>query len=191
MEASPAPFQSKNGEEKSVAPSLAAAFAVQGATLIESVPVAFDGIRQEKFAGFSAGTIRALENLAESSAKYISSPIITDSFSDHEERRAWRTTMRNEHGDEAHKLLESNRLRLNAMSSLLFRASTLKGALEKETDSLYLPALKAEVLGIIGAFGQSPQMFNQEYGAMDSEQKLAVAQDLSKRLQAFLFIVTV
>jgi hypothetical protein len=142
-----------------------------------------------RFEGLPESILRDIRDVAERAATYLERPIIADSFEDQDERRAWRTAIKTSYAPEVAEFFESNRLRLNALSPLLYKIPGLRAALAREqrtSETEYLIHILDEFLVLTGPVPS----FEMRYRPMALNEKLVFTQSFSDITRLYLAHVT-
>lgn len=123
----------------------------------------------------------ALRSVSEMFRIYLSLPMITDKFTSHVDRRAWKHKRESEYSN-FNTLIERNRIRRNAFTGILPWLEVLREYCEKNAgDDAELKALQA-------VLSDPPDISN--YDALSTLEKRAVVEKMDSIALRFLHLVT-
>lgn len=167
------------------------ALAESGATIHEAGESDLSAdIDHDRLDMFPAPILEAMQKLATSSREYLGNAVVTDLFTDHIERRAWRTKVIQDFGKEDAAILERNRLRQNLMASAFQDASALRRLLPEPGSNLpYVEEMRDILDGMLELAGPF-QLFSLRYGTLALPEKLEFVRELSQYLRRYLVLVT-
>lgn len=119
-----------------------------------------------------------VSHMAIAAQSFLEGPIITDRFTDHLRRRAWRSVMRRCFGDSFDSFYESNKLRNNKLSAVWMAFDALVYYLDKyEVTSPGAESIRAMSLRL-------PELG--EYNQLPDSEKIAIARAYERICEEFL-----
>lgn len=166
-----------------------AALTESGAVVLEQGEHVSTQIDETQFEELSAPILQDICDVAERAAVYLRRPIIADSFEDQHERRVWRTAVKTNYMPEVSNFFESNRLRLNALSPLLYKIPGLRTALSREAQTNETARLIRLLDDFLNLTGPVPS-FEMRYKPMTLNEKLEFTQAFSHVARSFVAHVT-
>jgi hypothetical protein len=164
---------------------ITAALTESGAVVLEQGEHVSTQINEAQFEGLSAPILRDITEVVERAAVYLQRPVVADSFEDQHERRAWRTAIKTDYTPEVSDFFESNRLRLNALSPLLYKIPGLRTTLSREAptnETMHLIRLLDDFLNLTGPVPS----FEMRYKPMTLNEKLEFTRAFSDAARSFV-----